>query len=83
MKKTTPIRSVAVAPAEDAQNKSLLLSARAQARLEAAAAAFHTEATSERGFQAVSSKDGFSAVIKHGRTLIEISGDDFAVRQID
>jgi hypothetical protein len=63
--------------------KSLTLSARAQARLEAAAAAVHAEANSERGFQAVSSKEGFSAMIRHGRTLIEIQGDDFAVRQTD
>jgi hypothetical protein len=51
--------------------------------MEAASAAVHAEANTERGFQAVSSKEGFSAVIKHGRTLIEIQGDDFAVRQTD
>ena len=57
------------------------LAARAIARLEANAAAIHAEATERRGFQAVSSKDGFSALIRHGKTVIEISGDDFAVRQ--
>jgi hypothetical protein len=51
--------------------------------MEAAAAQVHAEANGGRGFQAVSSKEGFSAVIKHGRTLIEISGGDFAVRQSD
>jgi hypothetical protein len=59
------------------------LAARAIARLEANAAEVHAEATNRRGFQAVSSKDGFSALIRHGKTLIEISGDDFAVRQTD
>jgi hypothetical protein len=59
------------------------LAARAIARLEANAAAIHAEATERRGFQAVSSRDGFSALIRHGKTLIEISGDDFAVRQTD
>jgi hypothetical protein len=59
------------------------LAARAISRLEAAAAQVHAEANGGRGFQAVSSKDGFNAVIRHGRTLIEISGDDFAVRQLD
>jgi len=57
--------------------------ARAILRLEAAATAVHAEASEQRGFQAVSSKDGFSAMIRHGRTLIEISGDDCAVRQTD
>ena len=59
------------------------LAARAVARLEANAAAVHAGATETRGFQAVSSKDGFTALIRHGKTVIEISGDDFAVRQID
>ena len=63
--------------------KSLTLATRAIARMEAAAQAVHAEANGERGFQAVSSKEGFSAVIRHGKTLIEISGDDFAVRQTD
>jgi hypothetical protein len=47
------------------------------------AAAIHKAATEKRGFQAVSSKDGFSALIRHGKTVIEKSGDDFAVRQTD
>jgi hypothetical protein len=59
------------------------LAARAVARLEANAAAIHAEATERCGFQAVSSKDGFSALIRHGKTVIEISGDEFAVRQTD
>jgi hypothetical protein len=59
------------------------LAGRAIARLEAAAEAVHAAANGGRGFQAVSSKEGFSAVIKHGKTLIEISDDQFAVRQID
>ena len=59
------------------------LAGRAIARLEAAAEAVHAQANGGRGFQAVSSKDGFSAVIKHGKTMIEISDDQFAVRQID
>jgi hypothetical protein len=59
------------------------LAARAVARLEANAAAIHEAATEKRGFQAVSSKEGFSALIRHGKTVIEISGDDFAVRQTD
>ena len=66
-----------------AVTKALTLAARSIARMEAAAQAVHAEANSERGFQAVSSKEGFSAMIRHGRTLIEISGDDFAVRQTD
>jgi hypothetical protein len=59
------------------------LAARAIARLEANAAAIHAEATNRRGFQAVSSRDGFSAIVRHGKTVIEIQGDDFAVRQTD
>jgi hypothetical protein len=59
------------------------LAARAIARPEANAAEVHAEATNRRGFQAVSSKDGFSALIRHGKTVIEIQGDDFAVRQTD
>jgi hypothetical protein len=60
------------------------LAAKAVARLEAAAEAVHNGGKlGERGFQAVSSKDGFNAVIRHGKTLIEISGDDFAIRQVD
>ena len=64
-------------------SKCLTLAARSIARMEAAAQAVHAEANGERGFQAVSSKEGFSAVIKHGRTLIEIQGNDFAGRQTD
>jgi hypothetical protein len=59
------------------------LAARAIARLEANAAEVHAEATNRRGFQAVSSKDGFSAIVRHGKTVIEIQGDEFAIRQTD
>ena len=42
--------------------------ARCRSRSKAAAAAkVHAEANGGRGFQAVSSKDGFNAVIRHGR----------------
>jgi hypothetical protein len=58
------------------------LAARAISRLEAVVAQVHAEANGG-GFQAVSSKEGSSAVIKHGKTLIEIQGGDFAVRQTD
>jgi hypothetical protein len=60
------------------------LAARAIARLETEAARVHSEANgATRGLQAVSSKGGFSAVIRHGKTIIEIAGDEFAVRQLD
>lgn len=56
------------------------LAARSLARLEQAAAEVHAS-ESDRRLQMVSAKDGFRAVIKHGRTLIEIDGDSFAVTQ--
>jgi hypothetical protein len=59
------------------------LAGRAIARLEAAAESGHAQANGGRGFQAVSSKEGFAATIRHGKTLIEIQNDSFAVRQID
>jgi hypothetical protein len=59
------------------------LAARSIARLEANASVIHAGATEKRGFQAVSSKEGFSALIRHGKTVIEISGEAFAVRQKD
>ena len=37
----------------------------------------------ERGLQLVSTKDTFSSFIRHGKTIVEISGTDFAVRQTD
>jgi hypothetical protein len=77
MAKDNKIKSV------PAVREALGLAARAVARLEANAAAIHAGATDKRGFQAVSSKDGFTALIRHGKTVIEISNDDFAVRQID
>ena len=67
----------------DGIRKAATMAGRAMARLEANAAEVHADATNRRGFQAVSSKDGFSALIRHGKTVIEISGDDFAVRQTD
>jgi hypothetical protein len=80
MKKLTTTVA-ALAPATI--TKAASLASKAIARMEAAAQAVHAEANEGRGFQAVSSKEGFSAVIRHGKTLIEISGDDFAVRQTD
>ena len=59
------------------------LASRAMTRLEAAAEAVHGKEAGLRGMQAVSSKGGFSAVLRHGKTLIEIQDDSFAVRQID
>jgi len=61
---------------------------RALVRLQAAALAIHNVADSVekgdiRGFQAVSSNEGFAATIRHGKTLIEIQNDSFAVRQVD
>ena len=61
------------------------LAGKALARLEAEAATIHASETErrQRGLQLVSSHDGgFSAVIRHGKTVVEIQGDDFAVRQI-
>ena len=59
------------------------LAGRAIARLEAEAKAVHSiSVENEKRLQLLSSKEaGFSALIKHGRTVIEISGDDFAVTQ--
>jgi hypothetical protein len=64
---------------------SASLAARSLARLEAAAQEVHAaeSARRERALQLVWTKDGFSAVIKHGRTLIQIEGDDFAVRRAE
>lgn len=61
------------------------LAGRALARLEKEAATIHTSETErhERGLQLVSSKDGFSALIKHGKTTIQIEGNSFAVTQAD
>jgi hypothetical protein len=57
------------------------LAARAIARLEATAAEVHeAESTRrERGLKVVSTKGGFSALITHGQTTIQIEGDDFAL----
>jgi hypothetical protein len=37
----------------------------------------------ERGLQLVSTKETSSAFIRLGKTIVEISGTDFAVRQTD
>ena len=66
-----------------AVTKAAGLAARAIARLEEAAESVHAQASGGRGFQAISSKEGFAATIKHGKTLIEIQNDSFAVRQVD
>jgi hypothetical protein len=58
------------------------LAARAIARLETAAAAINESETvrRDRTMQLVSTRDRpFSALIRHGRTTIQIEGDDFAV----
>ena len=73
------MKSLPKSPTIPAVTQAAGLAARAVARLEANAAAIHAEATEKRSFQAVSSKDGFSALIRHGKTVIEITGDDFAV----
>jgi hypothetical protein len=60
------------------------MTARALARLEAAAQAVHETETAKRELQLVSTQaGGFSALIKHGKTVVEIQGDSFAVRQMD
>lgn len=59
------------------------LAARALARLEDAASKVHAAETTRRGFQAVSSPSGFQALIRHGKTIVEIQNDSFAVRQLD
>jgi hypothetical protein len=72
-KQTAPAITQSAAPA-----------ARAMPRLEADAASIHASETEhrERGMQLVSTEEhGFSAVIRHGKTIVEISGNDFAVRQ--
>lgn len=61
------------------------LAARALARLEKEAGAVlaSEDERHERGLQLVSSKEGFSAIIKHGKTMIQIEGNSFAVTQSD
>jgi hypothetical protein len=72
-----PSRTVASVTREAA------LAGRALARLEAEAAKVHASETTRRGFQAVSSPSGFQALIRHGKTIVEIQNDSFAVRQLD
>ena len=59
------------------------LAGRAIARLEAEAKAIHLlSVENEKRLQLLSSKEhGFSAIIRHGKTTVEIQGNDFAVRQ--
>jgi hypothetical protein len=59
------------------------LAARSIARLEAEASSVHAAESEkrERALQLVSTKSGFSALIRHGKTTIQIEGDDFAVSQ--
>jgi hypothetical protein len=83
MKKAT---SSVTAPAKSvpAVTREASLAGRALARLEAAAAEVHAASTRERELQLVSTQaGGFSALIKHGKTVVEIQGDSFAVRQMD
>jgi hypothetical protein len=57
------------------------LAARSLAKLEAEAQKVHAMETDrrERGLQLVSTKGEFSTLIRHGKTTIQIEGDDFAV----
>jgi hypothetical protein len=55
------------------------LAARAMARLEASAAEVHADETAQRERSLQMASYGFHAVIRHGKTMVEISGDDFAV----
>jgi hypothetical protein len=82
------ITSKVTAPAKELTGitKQASLAGRALARLEATAAAVHESETAcrERELQLVSTQaGGFSALIKHGKTVVEIQGDSFAVRQMD
>jgi hypothetical protein len=64
-----------------------ILGERAITRLENAAKAVHeseTNSRKDRELQLVSTAvGGFNAIIRHGKTIVEISGNDFAVRQMD
>jgi gamma-glutamyl phosphate reductase len=54
------------------------------ARLEKAAAAVHANGIeNERELQLISTKGRFSAMIRHGKKIVEISEDDFSVRTLD
>jgi hypothetical protein len=71
-----------VPPTRPVTDKQVSLAARAIARLEAAAASINESemVRRDRTLQLVSTKDRpFSALIRHGRTTIQIEGDDFAV----
>ena len=61
------------------------LAAKALSRLETAAREVHESETAkrDRNLQLISTKDQFSAIIRHGKTIVEISGSDFAVTQMD
>jgi hypothetical protein len=83
MKKATS-SVTAHAKSVPAVTREASLAGRALARLEVAAAEVHAASTRERELQLVSTQaGGFSALIKHGKTVVEIQGDSFAVRQMD
>jgi hypothetical protein len=54
--------------------------------MEATAMEVHASETAkrERELQLLSTQaGGFSVLIKHGKTVVEIQGDSFAIRQMD
>lgn len=60
------------------------LAARSLARLEAKAEeVLANETAARRSLQMVSSGEQFTALIRHGKTTIQIEGDAFAVTQND
>jgi uncharacterized membrane protein YoaK (UPF0700 family) len=82
MSKTTK----ASVPAITEAAKSASLAVLAFARLEKAAAEVHaaeTERPAERSLQLVSTSGQLSALIKVGKTTVQIEGDSFAVSTSD
>jgi hypothetical protein len=72
--KSTPAKPASV----PAVTQAASLASRAIARMEADASA--TLAASEnKSLQMIAAGGKFSALIKHGKTTIQIEGDDFAV----
>jgi hypothetical protein len=59
------------------------LAGRAIARMEAAAEEVLAQGTKRQSLQLVASGEQFTALIRHGRTTIQIEGDSFAVTQND
>jgi len=79
------ITSTVTAPTFPGVTRQAGLALKALARLEAPASPIHESETArrERELQLVSTQaGGFSALIKHGKTVVEIQGDSFAVRQM-